>query len=159
MKFTTIRPLVLAVTLASASSLGLAQTSSTPTDNQADPAAATQAPPPADTQPTDAMSPATPPTPADPTMPPSPTTPPEVTADPAMTPAAPDPVMAPDTTPVVDNTVVEDREERHGGFPWGLLGLLGLLGLIPRKAKVVETYTTRDTTVRTGPGYDDTRRP
>lgn len=159
MKSTTIRPLVLAVALASACSVGLAQTTPAPTDNQADPATSSQTPPPADTQPTDAMSPATPPTPADPSMPPSPTTPPEVTADPAMTPEATDPAMAPDTTPVVDDTVVEEREERHGGFPWGLLGLLGLLGLIPRKAKVVETYTTRDTTTRTGPGYNDTRTP
>jgi hypothetical protein len=56
------------------------------------------------------------------------------------------------------DAINDDREERHGGFQWGLLGLLGLLGLIPRKPKV-ETYAVRDTTTRTGAGYDSSRTP
>jgi hypothetical protein len=37
-----------------------------------------------------------------------------------------------DTTTVETTEPAPVPEERHHGFPWGVLGLLGLLGLIPR---------------------------
>ena len=149
MKTLNYRPFLLAVAIASFCSAALAQ-APPPTDNPTDaPASSQSAPPPDPAQPTETMSPATPP--ADSAGPgaPAPATDP-------MTDAAMQPDTPVATTPAVDETVARDRDERHGGFPWGLLGLLGLLGLIPRRAKV-DTYTAvRDARTRTD-GLDTPR--
>ena len=156
MKTPIIRHALLAITVASCCTVAFAQTPPA-TDNPADAPPSSQSTPTADpAQPTDAMTPAaTPSTTHDPS-PAAPTVAPDTTNDPTATPVATDPATTTPTTPVGDQTAVDDDHERHGGFPWGLLGLLGLLGLIPRRPKV-DTYTVRDTTTGDATGYDSTR--